>query len=103
MLRNEGGSLGIAIVTTMVDRRSQFHQQRLAEHVRPTSRAVRPLLDTLTQNQMTRSGVSAITGEQQGFGLIGRMVYRRRASSLTSTYSTFICSWQSPRFAWSSS
>ena len=26
MLRNEGSSLGIAIVTVMVDRRSQFHQ-----------------------------------------------------------------------------
>ena len=35
MLRNEGGSLGIAIVTVMVDRRSQFHQLRLAEHVTP--------------------------------------------------------------------
>ena len=35
MLRNEGGSFGIAIATVMVDRRAQFHQQRLAEQVRP--------------------------------------------------------------------
>ncbi len=31
MLRNEGGSFGIAIVTVMVDRRAQYHQSRLAE------------------------------------------------------------------------
>ena len=40
MLRNEGGSLGIAIVTVLVDRRSQFHQLRLAEHVTPLNPAV---------------------------------------------------------------
>ena len=40
MLRNEGGSLGIAIVTVMVDRRGQFHQLRLAEHVTPLNPAV---------------------------------------------------------------
>ena len=77
MLRNEGGSLGIAIVTVMVDRRSQFHQQRLAEHVRPTARAVKPMLDQLTTTRMLRGGVSAITGEAQGFGQLGQMVYRQ--------------------------
>ncbi len=30
MLRNEGGSLGIAIAATMLERRGQFHQLRLA-------------------------------------------------------------------------
>ena len=40
MLRNEGGSLGIAIVTVLVDRRGQFHQSRLVEHVTPLNPAI---------------------------------------------------------------
>ncbi len=32
LARNVGGSLGISVVTTILARRSQFHQQRLTEH-----------------------------------------------------------------------
>jgi DHA2 family multidrug resistance protein len=32
LARNVGGSLGISIVTTLLDRRMQFHQTRLVEH-----------------------------------------------------------------------
>jgi DHA2 family multidrug resistance protein len=35
MIRNLGGSFGIAFATTMVARRSQFHQSRLVEHLTP--------------------------------------------------------------------
>jgi MFS transporter, DHA2 family, multidrug resistance protein len=35
LIRNIGGSIGIAIVTTMVSRRSQFHQSRLIEQLTP--------------------------------------------------------------------
>jgi MFS transporter, DHA2 family, multidrug resistance protein len=35
MVRNEGASLGIALVTTLAERRQQFHQTRLAEHFTP--------------------------------------------------------------------
>ncbi len=74
MLRNEGGSFGIAIVTTMVDRRTQFHQSRLAEHVTPTN----PMVDRWTQYyaqvRMARGGVTQWMADQQGFGLMSRMV-----------------------------
>jgi MFS transporter, DHA2 family, multidrug resistance protein len=33
LARNIGGSVGISLVTTFLDRRQQFHQLRLAEHV----------------------------------------------------------------------
>jgi MFS transporter, DHA2 family, multidrug resistance protein len=33
LMRNLGGSVGISIVQTMLARRSQFHQSRLAEHI----------------------------------------------------------------------
>src|SRR5260370_40006236 len=32
LARNVGASVGIATVTTMLDRRAQFHQSRLMEH-----------------------------------------------------------------------
>ncbi len=33
LLRNLGGSFGVAFVTTMLSRRAQFHQVRLSEHI----------------------------------------------------------------------
>ena len=35
LLRNMGGSVGIALTTTMLSRRAQFHQTRLVEHLSP--------------------------------------------------------------------
>lgn len=35
MIRNHGGSFGIAFSTTMAARRSQFRQARLVEHLTP--------------------------------------------------------------------
>ena len=58
MLRNEGGSLGIAIVTVLSDRRAQFHQLRLAEHVTPLNPAVDRWTDYFAQTRMIRGGRS---------------------------------------------
>ena len=35
LLRNLGGSFGVAFITTLVARRTQFHQHRLIEHLTP--------------------------------------------------------------------
>jgi MFS transporter, DHA2 family, multidrug resistance protein len=37
MMRNLGGSFGIALVTTLLQRRQQYHQSMLIEHVTPWS------------------------------------------------------------------
>jgi len=37
LMRNEGGSLGIAFVSTMLQRKSQLHQQILGQHVTATN------------------------------------------------------------------
>ena len=37
LMRNLGGSFGIATATTLLARRSQFHQSRLVEHLTPLS------------------------------------------------------------------
>jgi MFS transporter, DHA2 family, multidrug resistance protein len=74
MLRNEGGSLGIAIASTMVDRRAQFHQSRLAEHVTPSNPMVDRWSDYYSQIRMIRGGLTQFVADQQGFALMSRMV-----------------------------
>ncbi len=37
LARNVGASMGISFVTTMLDRRTQFHQDRLAAHLNPAN------------------------------------------------------------------
>ena len=74
MLRNEGGSFGIAIVTIMVDRRAQFHQSRLAEHVTAANPVVKTVTGAYSQIRQVRGGVTQAVAEQQGFGMMSRMV-----------------------------
>src|SRR5208282_5138575 len=45
LLRNLGGSFGVAFVTTMLERRAQFHQSRLTEHLTPFDRNYRFALE----------------------------------------------------------
>ncbi|HZW32460.1 MAG TPA: DHA2 family efflux MFS transporter permease subunit [Isosphaeraceae bacterium] len=74
MLRNEGGSLGIAIAATLVERRSQFHQSRLAESIRPSRLVVDQYLEQVSQVRMVRGGGSALMSHDQGFALVYRTV-----------------------------
>lgn len=49
LARNIGGSLGISIVTTILARRMQFHQARLAENATPLNPAFNHALDSAKQ------------------------------------------------------
>jgi MFS transporter, DHA2 family, multidrug resistance protein len=44
-LRNIGGSVGVAYVTTALTRRAQFHQNRLVDHLSPLDRGYRMAVD----------------------------------------------------------
>ena len=74
MLRNEGGSLGIAIVTVLSDRRSQFHHLRLAEQVTPMNPAVGQWTDYYVRTDMLREGVTRAVAESQAMGQLSQMV-----------------------------
>jgi DHA2 family multidrug resistance protein len=77
LIRNEGGSLGIAIGTTMVERRAQFHQLRLAEHIRPANLEVQQMIRTLG-NRITESiGAAHVEASVQGYSYLYRMVVRQ--------------------------
>jgi DHA2 family multidrug resistance protein len=45
LMRNEGGSIGIALVTTMLQRKAQLHQQTLGAHITGSSGLVRQYID----------------------------------------------------------
>ena len=94
MLRNEGASLGIAIVTVMVDRRGQFHQLRLAEQVHASVPAVDRWLDYFTQTRMIRGGATRAMAQQQSHGLLNQMVHNQGARWPTSMRSGSSRSWR---------
>jgi MFS transporter, DHA2 family, multidrug resistance protein len=48
LFRNQGGSFGIAFVTTMLARRTQYHQSILVAHATPSSAQYQNLIQNLT-------------------------------------------------------
>jgi DHA2 family multidrug resistance protein len=48
LFRNQGGSFGIAFVTTLLARRTQYHQTILVQHSTPFDQRYRQLLTNLT-------------------------------------------------------
>ena len=74
MLRNEGGSFGIAVSTVLIARRSQFHHSRLAESIRPTRRIVDDTVQQLSQYRMTQGGATSVGGNDQGMAMLSNIV-----------------------------
>ncbi len=58
VIRNIGGSVGTAIVTTIVSQRSQFHQFRLVENLTPYDISYQLALDKLNEYLSVRSFLS---------------------------------------------
>jgi len=49
LLRNLGGSVGVAFITTMLARRAQIHQFRLVDHLTPFDRSLQMALPQFSQ------------------------------------------------------
>src|SRR2546430_2180424 len=75
LARNIGASVGIATVTTMLDRRAQFHQSRLMEHVNDFSAAYHRMLNT-TVVAFISGGSSGPTAGAQAHGMIYGTIQR---------------------------
>ena len=78
LARNVGASVGIATVTTMLERRTQFHQAHLAEHVNNLN----PALATMTNGTTARLisyGSSAAHATAQAQGMVYNLVQRQSA------------------------
>ena len=81
LMRNIGGSFGIAIMTTFIARRAQMHQVRLAENVTPSNLQTRQALQGL-EGWFHQQGVDAVTAHRKALSAIYGMV-QRHASMLS--------------------
>jgi len=77
-MRNIGSSIGTSIVTTMIARRSQYHQQILVGHIVPDASAFRGALHGLT-GSIRHSGLGAIDARNQAiarvYGLVNQQAH----------------------------
>src|SRR5881296_2679841 len=71
MMRNVGGSVGIAVVTTLLAQRSQIHQTTLVSHVTAWDPATRERLAQWASHFVTR-GSDAFTAERQAIVMLYR-------------------------------
>ncbi len=69
LMRNLGGSFGIAGVTTLLTQRSQFHHARLSEQFSPYNPAFQQAYQAATEHIVTR-GQPLATAQQQALGLL---------------------------------
>ena len=78
LFRNIGGSAGIAMVTTILARREQFHQQVLVGHMTPLDAAYAETLRATTSAIAAR-GASVADAAGQAQGVVYGMVQRHAA------------------------
>jgi DHA2 family multidrug resistance protein len=78
LARNIGASVGIATVTTLLQRRTQFHQAQLMEHVNALSTALQSKLHAITAS-FTSGGSSGPGAASQAYGMIYGTVQRQAA------------------------
>lgn len=75
MLRNLGGSIGIALLATQLDWREKFHSVRLGESVNAFSAATQERLEAFTQHFLSL-GNDAVTASQRALAAVGGIVRR---------------------------
>ncbi len=80
LARNIGGSTGIALATTLIARREQFHQQRLVEHLSPLDPSYQSALEAARQMFVSK-GADAVHAADQAQQLVYATM-QRQASML---------------------
>lgn len=75
MMRNLGGSIGIAVLATLVTRREQFHSNRLGEAISLYNPETQQRIEQLTQFFVSR-GADLSTAQQQAIASLGNIVRR---------------------------
>jgi len=76
LARNIGGSVGISVVTTMLDRRTQFHLTSLSSHLSPTNPALQAIIQGASSN-LRAHGASPADANHQAYALVQGVVGRQ--------------------------
>jgi DHA2 family multidrug resistance protein len=74
--RNLGGSMGVALVQTILAQRQQFHQSRLVEHIAPSDVGYQQTLDAVTRF-FQQQGSNASDAAGQATAWIGQTLQRQ--------------------------
>jgi DHA2 family multidrug resistance protein len=78
LARNIGGSVGISVVTTLLDRRSQVHMTDLSSHLSQSNPALQSTIKGAT-SAMQAHGASAADATRQAYALIQGTLERQAA------------------------
>jgi DHA2 family multidrug resistance protein len=89
--RNMGGDIGIAFVTTLIARRSQFHQARLAEGITAGSPTLLGRLATAAQ-ALQHAGSTSADAARQATGALYRTL-TQQAQTLAYLDALWVLSW----------
>ncbi len=76
LARNMGGSVGISLVTTMLDRRTQVHLTDLSRNLTRSNAALQAMINGASKTMMAH-GASAAGATQQAYALIQGTVQRQ--------------------------
>ena len=76
LARNIGGSVGISVVTTMLDRRSQVHHGTLVQNINAANPKLQEMLSGLAQ-ALQNHGISATSAAQQAWARIQGLVIQQ--------------------------
>jgi len=75
-MRNIGGSIGTSVVTTMIARRAQYHQQILVGHITPDSPMYRSAFHALS-SRIAHSGLRAADAHKQAIARFYQLVHQQ--------------------------
>jgi DHA2 family multidrug resistance protein len=78
-MRNMGSSVGTSIVTTLIARRSQFHQARLVEYARPDNPNFQNTANGLA-NRFAHLGLGTVDAHSRAYAQIYQNLQREAAS-----------------------
>src|SRR5262249_19468659 len=78
LMRNIGGSMGIATVTTVLARREQMHISRLGETITATNQQSQQMLEGL-RNSMIAHGSDFVTALQRSYAAVFGMIQQQAA------------------------
>jgi MFS transporter, DHA2 family, multidrug resistance protein len=76
LMRNVGGSVGISMVTSILTRRTQYHQARLSEGMSSLNPAFNHAIQG-AQNSLMRHGATAANAANQAYGVVMNTVLRQ--------------------------
>jgi DHA2 family multidrug resistance protein len=76
LMRNMGGDVGIALVTTLIARRAQFHQERLVSHIDPGNPLWVSRLEGVARS-LTHAGMAAAEATRAATGVVYRQLIQQ--------------------------